>query len=125
MSKEVLASKCRELRKELAEMKYSGYWNESRLLSGSPEIYLKLLHFFFLEYSTDLKKQIADRGYILWTATDLVFVQQIFRMLQTDMNYALKLTVDKFLKEKFALLKLNLCCELAKMIRDKYKPSCQ
>ena len=121
MSEVALQSKCRSLRTELRTMKYSSLWNEKSILSGDPGIYLRLLHFFFLEYSPKFKSWIVDNGYTLQTATDLSFVQQIYKLLQTQMNYRPKLTVDNFFKPKFALQKLNLSYDIAKMTQEKAK----
>ncbi|OHT05511.1 centrosomal protein of 44 kDa-like protein [Tritrichomonas foetus] len=121
MSEVALQSKCRSLRTELRTMKYASIWNEKSLLSGDPGMYLRLFHFFFIEYSPQIKTWIVENGYNLQTATDLSFVQQIFRLLQTQMGYRSKLTVENFFKPKFALQKLNLSYDVAKLIQTKAK----
>ena len=121
MSDVVLQSKCRALRTELRDMKYATLWNQPQVLAGAPEMYLRLMHFFFLEYSQDIRTWLVSKGYTLLTATDLVFVQQIFKIMQTEFSYRPKLTVDNFFKPKFALQKLTMCCDLCKLVKDKAK----
>jgi hypothetical protein len=123
MANTALSSKCRALKTDLRDMRYASYWNEAEVLAGNPVMYLRLLHFFFLEYSPELKKNIIDNGYTLQTATDLSFVEQIMRMLQLDYNYRSKLPVANFFKQKFALQKLTLCCDVARMVKSQYRPS--
>ena len=117
MSEVALKSKCRALRTELRTMKYASLWNEKSIMSGDPGMYLRLLHFFFIEYSPQVKNWIIENGYTLQTATDLAFIQQIYKLLQTSMNYRPKITVENFFKTKFALQKLNLSYDIAKMIQ--------
>ncbi|KAK8889234.1 Centrosomal protein of 44 kDa [Tritrichomonas musculus] len=121
MSEVALKSKCRALRTELRTMKYASLWNEKSIMSGDPGMYLRLLHFFFIEYSPQVKNWIIENGYTLQTATDLAFIQQIYKLLQTSMNYRPKITVENFFKTKFALQKLNLSYDIAKMIQEKSK----
>lgn len=117
----LLQSKCRALRTELRDMKYSSLWNQPQVLSGAPEMYLRLVHFLFLEYSPEIRSWLVSKGYTLLTATDLVFVQQVFKIMQTEFGYRPKLTVDNFFKPKFALQKITMCCDLVKLIKDKSK----
>lgn len=121
MSAVALQSKCRSLRTELRTMKYASLWNEKSIMSGDPGMYLRLLHFIFIEYSPQVKNWLIESGYTLQTATDLAFVQQIYKLLQNSMNYRPKITVDNFFKTKFALQKLNLSYDVAKMIQEKSK----
>lgn len=121
MSTVALQSKCRALRTELRTMKYASIWNEKSIMSGDPGMYLRLLHFIFIEYSPQVKNWLVESGYTLQTATDLAFVQQIYKLLQNSMNYRPKITVDNFFKTKFALQKLNLSYDVAKMIQEKSK----
>lgn len=121
MSTVALQSKCRALRTELRTMKYASLWNEKSIMSGDPGMYLRLLHFIFIEYSPQVKNWLIENGYTLQTATDLAFVQQIYKLLQNSMNYRPKITVDNFFKTKFALQKLNLSYDVAKMIQEKSK----
>lgn len=102
-------------------MKYASLWNEKSIMSGDPGMYLRLLHFIFIEYSPQVKNWLIENGYTLQTATDLAFVQQIYKLLQNSMNYRPKITVDNFFKTKFALQKLNLSYDVAKMIQEKSK----
>jgi hypothetical protein len=123
MTNTVLSSKCRALKTDLRDMRYASYWNETDVLAGNPVMYLRLLHFFFLEYSPELKKNIINSGYTLQTATDLSFVEQIMRMLQMVYNYRSKLSVADFFKQKFALQKLTLCSDIIRMVKVRYRPT--
>jgi hypothetical protein len=117
-----VASKCRALKTDLRDMKYSNYWNEAEVLSGDPVMYLRLMHFFVLEYSPEFRKWIVDQGYTLQTSTDMSFIEQTFRMLQRHHDYRPKITVANFFKPKFALQKLILCSDVARIVREKYRP---
>jgi hypothetical protein len=103
-------------------MRYANYWNEGEVLEGNPVMYLRLLHFFFLEYSPELKKAIVDKGYTLQTATDMSFVEQIMRLLQVEFDYRSKLPTGNFFKQKFALQKLTLCLDVARIVKARYRP---
>jgi hypothetical protein len=122
MSDVALSSKCRALRTDLRGMRYASYWNESEILTGNPVMYLRLLHFLFLEYSPELKKTIIDKGYTLQTATDLSFVEQILRLLQLEYSYRSKIQAASFFKPKFALQKLTLCSDVARIVKERYHP---
>jgi hypothetical protein len=116
-----IPSEVNKLRTELRDMRYSGQWSETGLASGDPRMYLRLLHFFALDYSVDLKKWIVDRGYTLQTADDRGFVEQIFRLLQVELEYRPKLTPADFLKPKMALQKLIICREFGRIVRTRWK----
>jgi centrosomal protein CEP44 len=122
MSEVALSSKCRALRTDLRDMRYANYWNEAEVLTGNPVMYLRVLHVLFLEYSPELKKFIIDRGYTLQTATDMSFFEQLLRLLQIEYNYRSKLPVANFFKPKFALQKLTLCCDIARLVKERYRP---
>ena len=121
MSDLILQSKCRALRTELRTMRYASLWNEKSILAGDPSMYLRLLHFFFIEYSPYIKTWIVENGYTLQTATDLSFMQQIYKLLSNSMEMSPKITVENFFKSKFALQKLNLSIDIAKKIQMKAK----
>ena len=121
MGEVVVLSKCRALRTELRDMKYSSLWNQQQMLSGAPEMYLRLLHFIFVEYSPEIRDYVIGKGYTLLTSTDLMFVQQIFRILQVEFGYRPKITVENFFKPKFALQKLTMCCDIVKIVKERAK----
>ena len=121
MSDITLQSKLRELKTELREMKYSQAWNESAVLSGDPVMTLRLLHFFFLDFNPSLKMWLVENGYTMQTASDLEFVQQLYKVLQEKYSYRPKITITCFFQPKYGLQKINLCIDIAKMFRNRIK----
>lgn len=119
MSEVQILSKIRALKTILRQMKYAGLWNESSLAKGDPTIYLLLLNFFFLEFSPEVKLWLIEKGYPLQTATDLVFIQQIFKILQSEFNNRSKISVENFIKPKFALQKINMVTDISKLVQQK------
>lgn len=119
MSEVQVQSKARALKTTLRQMKYASIWNENSIAKGDPAMYLRLLNFFFLEYSPAVKVWLIEKGYPLQTATDLVFVQQVFKIMQTEFDYRAKISVENFFKPRFALQKINLITDAAKMVQQK------
>lgn len=108
------------LREELRRARYDGAVDLDALASGHPRGFLPLLHFALLGASLPVARWIAERGYMLSTATDERFVEAVHRLLRDDFSYRPQLTVQQLLSDRFAQKKVLLVIDVLRLCSAKH-----
>ena len=78
------------VRDELRKSRYDGPVDLTALASGEPAGYLPLLHFVLLRSSRPVAQWIADKGYELYSKSDLRFVFLVTVIGASVMQYLLR-----------------------------------
>lgn len=90
------------------------------LVSGDPAGYLPLLHFAVLKLSKLVARWITELGYELFAKSDTRFVEGVFRLMRTELNFRHSLTPKQFLTSGFAEKKMLLVVQLLRLVRAKH-----
>jgi hypothetical protein len=90
------------------------------LASGDPAGYLPLLHFAVLRLSKLVARWVTELGYELYAKSDARFVEGVFRLMRTELNFRHSLTPKQFLTVGFAENKMLLVVQLLRLVRAKH-----
>ena len=107
-----LADAILRLREELRRARYDGPLDLDALTAGRPSGFLPLLHFALLRLSHPVALWVAERGYMLSTATDERFVEAVHRLMREDFGYRHQLTVQQLLSDRFAQKKAQFVLDV-------------
>ena len=121
MSEAIIHSKINALKTVLRDMQYRTTWKEDLLSKGDPKQFLIIFNFLFIQYNQLMNLYVVNKGYYLQTATDLEFMQQVFRFISSEFSYKIAISINDFFKNRFALQKLNMALDISKLVRDKVK----
>ncbi|EKX53084.1 hypothetical protein GUITHDRAFT_133460 [Guillardia theta CCMP2712] len=110
-----LANNIDKLRRELLQCKYPGPLDTRAWKKGNPADLLPLMHYALLGYSKWVHDYLVEKGYDLFSKTDIRFVETIQKIMREEFDYQPQLRVDQFFMDGFVERKIILVHDLLKL----------
>ena len=82
-----LANNIDKLRRELLQCKYPGPLDTRAWKKGNPADLLPLMHYALLGYSKWVHDYLVEKGYDLFSKTDIRFVETIQKIMREEFDY--------------------------------------
>lgn len=112
-----------KLRSELRAIKYpplsKGFTVEA-FHEGSPILFLPIVHYILLGFSSAVAAYISESGFELLAKNDMRFIESVYKLMLTQFNYRPPITVEQFFQNGFAERKIHLCTDMCALIRAKH-----
>ena len=105
----------------LRQTKYVDIPSSQILSSGTPEIYLPIIHHTLFIFSPLVAKFLSDKNYDMYAKSDLDFINTVFVCLIKLFNYKPLLNTNQFFSHGFAEAKIIFCSDIADIIINKHK----
>jgi hypothetical protein len=84
----------------------------------NPAIFLKILHFVFVDFSAEFNQELVNKGYAFLAMKDVKFVKSLFQLLVKEFSYKPVLTLENFFTIGFLEAKINLCIDCLEIVRQ-------
>jgi len=110
-----------KLRNELKGIKYPHQVNQAEAYEGLPKVFLPILNYAFLSYSSQVAQFINEKGFELFPKNDFKFMKSAFKLLLDHFNYKSPLNIEQFFQDGFAERKIILSVEVIQIVRQKHK----
>ena len=105
----------------LRQTKYIDIPSSQVLSSGTPEIYLPIIHHTLFIFSSLVAKYLSDKNYDMYAKSDLDFINTVFICLIKLFGYKPPLNTNQFFSPGFAEAKIIFCADIAEIIINKHK----
>ena len=105
----------------LRQTKYIDIPSSQILSSGTPEIYLPIIHHTLFIFSPLVAKFLSDKNYDMYAKSDLDFINTVFICLIKLFNYKPLINTNQFFSPGFAEAKIIFCSDIAEIIINKHK----
>ncbi|XP_063049008.1 centrosomal protein of 44 kDa [Engraulis encrasicolus] len=116
-----LKASLRKLEACLRNLKYPGDVNYQGLALGDPSCFLPIVSHALISYSPYVAEHIMAFSVELNGASNLRFVESVYKVLRDLFNYKPQLTKEQFLQLRFADKKVRLVCDIINFAIQKHK----
>ncbi|KAL4439098.1 hypothetical protein ABPG74_008873 [Tetrahymena malaccensis] len=82
----------------------------------NPIIFLQILHYAIINYNVDFYKYLIDKGYELFSKSDLNFMQSVYKFLQKEYEYKPPISLEQFFTNIYLEKKLIICNDILEIV---------
>ncbi|KAI9222951.1 Centrosomal spindle body, CEP44-domain-containing protein [Blastocladiella britannica] len=107
-----------QLYSTLRAVDYTPTLDPQELCTGTPALYLHLLHYLLLDAFPTFAAHLATSGHDLRGKRDARFLQGCYRVLRDEFSYKPALTRDQFFLPGFAARKIMLVMDVARKVQE-------
>lgn len=116
-----LQKNIKSLESLLKKVKYKDRLEMSMVESGDPRVFLPILNYVLLDYSSIIASLLNNNSYELFSKSDREFVKTTMLALINLFNYRPALSTDQFFKSGFAEGKTIFCCEVISIVSREHE----
>ncbi|MCQ2817994.1 MAG: hypothetical protein MJ252_12080 [archaeon] len=109
------------LKRQLIQIGYPDKPDPKILKTGTPEIFLPVIHYTLFNYSQNVARHLSENNFDMFAKNDLDFINSAFKCLIKLFNYKPSLSTKQFFSDGFAEAKIILCNDIINLVKDKDK----
>lgn len=100
----------------LKKINFNHNISNSELSTGDPRVYLPIINYSLLEYSSYIATLINNHNYELYSKNDKDFIKSVIFALINVFNFKPCINTNQFFKNGFVEAKVIFCCDIINII---------